>query len=78
MAKYTLKDKKDLTREEIYAIISIYLHENLELSSRKMQDEENFKLPAWSEYQAFHLGQKKALQKVLDFIKPLTEGKEIV
>lgn len=73
MPKLTLKEKKDLTKEEICGIIYNYILENIDLSSRKMRDDESFSSSSWSERQAFLLGQQKALYKMLDFIEPLTE-----
>lgn len=74
----SFKDKKDLTKQEIYDILNKYILDNLELSSRKIRDEENFVLSAWSEFQAFHVGQQKAFHKVLDFIQALDQRKNIV
>lgn len=73
MAKLTLKDRKDLTSEEKSGIIINYILENIDLSSRKMREDESFGSSSWSERQAFLLGQQKALYKMLEFIKPLTE-----
>lgn len=75
MANITFKDKKDLTRQEIYDTMVAYILENLDLSSRKMRDEANFMFPAWSEFQANQLGQQKALHKLLEFIQPLDQRK---
>lgn len=64
----SLKTKEVLTKEEAYKVISEYLKESIETSNRKMRDEDNFTLPAWSEFQAYQLGAIKAYNKLLDFI----------
>lgn len=63
-----LKTKENLTKEEVYTIIKEYVTESVELSRRKQRDETNFTLPAWPEFQAYHLGMQKAYQKLLDFL----------
>lgn len=63
-----LKEKENLTKEEIYAIIKSYIEEEMELSNRKMRDETNFTLASWPEFQAFHLGKLKAFNQLLNFI----------
>lgn len=68
MAQLSLKDKKDLTKQEIYDILMLYIHEKIDLSRRETQKEDNFSMASWSEFQAFHLGMQKAYQKLLDFI----------
>jgi len=61
-------NKVALSKHQVYDIIRAYIQEQIELSSRKMGKEENFALPAWSEFQAFHLGTIKGLEKVLEYI----------
>lgn len=67
------KEAQKYTKEEILIIIHGYIQEQLDLSNRKMLDEDNFSKSAWSEYQAFQLGTQKALSKLKLFI-PDPEG----
>jgi hypothetical protein len=62
------KEAEKYTKAEFLIILHEYLQEQVELSLRKSKDEENFKLPSWSEYQAFQLGLQKAYQKVTQFL----------
>tara|TARA_R110000824_G_scaffold220060_1_gene407057 strand:- start:623 stop:847 length:225 start_codon:yes stop_codon:yes gene_type:complete len=55
---------KSLTKKETLELIKEYLDEQLELSRRKMVDEEIFNMPSYSEYLAFQLGLQKAFNKV--------------
>lgn len=48
--------------------LSEIIKEDIELSLRKQRDEGNFSKPAWSEYQAYLLGEQKALNKLLSII----------
>lgn len=75
--KEAKKDKKNLTSEEIYAILGSYIVEQIDLSRRKQESEDSFDSPSWSEKQAYQLGLIKGLNKVLSFI-PLTKGNEDV
>jgi hypothetical protein len=59
---------KDLTKSQVFSLLKEYLTEQIELSQRKVVSEENFTLPAWSEYQAYQLGSIKAYQKLLSII----------
>lgn len=69
------KEKKVLTKTQIYDILREYLAEQINLASRKQRNEENFALPAWSEFQAYQLGGIKVLEKLLDFIPEPDKGK---
>jgi len=64
----SLKTEDIKTKEDVFNALSVYLNDALELSNRKCRDEENFSLPAWSEYQAYQLGMQKAFVKILDLI----------
>lgn len=72
MASNALKEavvkKEVLTAPQAYDIIRKYLEDQIDLAQREMLDKDNFKLPAWSEYQAYQLGVVKANQKLLEFI----------
>lgn len=71
----TLNNKEiEYTKEELFIILHEYIREQLELSRRKMLDEDNFGKPAWSEYQAYQLGFQKALTKLDSFIPMTPEG----
>lgn len=59
---------KNLTKSQALTEIKLYLEEQIELSRRKMLDEDNFTLPSWSEHQAFQLGFQKAFQKLNNLI----------
>lgn len=65
---FSLKEKEKYTKEEMIVILHEYIKDQLELSHRKMLDEDSFSKPAWSEYQAFQLGFQKALNKLDSFI----------
>lgn len=75
--KISLKDaeiqKKSLTKHEIYDIIREYTQDQIDLCNRKRGKEENFALPAWSEFQAHQLGIIKGLEKILEFIPNLDQ-----
>lgn len=62
------KEAEKYTKAEVLLILHTYLQEQIELSLRKSRDEEAFKQPSWSEYQAFQLGLQKAYQKVTQFL----------
>lgn len=55
--------------KDVFNVLEDLLKEDLEVSNRKIKDEENFTLPAWSEYQAYHLGMQKQAEKILNLIK---------
>lgn len=51
------------------------LKKDLESSIRSSSSVENYKLPAWSEYQADQLGSQRTLRKVIDLITITKEPK---
>ena len=55
---------KSLTKQEVFDLLKAYIQEQVDLSRRKSVDEDNFSLPAWSEYQAYQLGFQKAFLKL--------------
>ena len=59
---------KKLTKDQVFQELKDYLTEQIELSRRKSLDEDNFTLPAWSEYQAYQLGFQKAFSKLYNLI----------
>lgn len=59
---------KDLDKSQLISLLKEYLTEQLDLAQRKAINEENFSLPAWSEFQAYQLGSIKAYQKFLSII----------
>jgi hypothetical protein len=59
---------KDLTKREVFNLLNDYLDEQISLANRKMLDESNFTLPAWSEFQAYQLGYQKAFSKLRSLI----------
>ena len=71
--KEALVEKKSLTSVEVYGIIRAYLEEQVATAQREMLKRDNFDSPAWSEYQAFQLGNIKGLHKLLDFIPNLDQ-----
>jgi len=68
------EEAKKYTKNEVILIIREYITEQIELSRRKMLDDEAFHKAAWSENQAYHLGIQKALSKIEAFL-PDPEGK---
>ena len=60
---------KALTKIEAFREIRAYLEDQFDLSQRKCMDEENFKKPCWSEFQAYQIGIQKAYTKLLN-VKP--------
>jgi len=62
------QEDNKLTKEEVYLFLIKFLKEELAISTRNSLSEESFTLPSWSEYQAFQLGQQKALSKILKLI----------
>jgi hypothetical protein len=63
-----LLNSKDLSRSQAFSLLKEYLKDQIDLSQRKAVSEDNFSLPAWSEYQAYLLGNIKAYQKLLTII----------
>jgi hypothetical protein len=59
---------KSLTKNQVFEELNKYFKEQIELSQRKCMDEDSFTSPAWSEFQAYHLGLQKAFTKVLNLI----------
>jgi hypothetical protein len=55
---------KDLTKREVFILIREFLDEQIDLSRRKVLQEDNFTLPSWSEFQAYQLGVQKAFIKL--------------
>jgi hypothetical protein len=55
---------KSLSKQEVFDLLKAYIKDQVELSRRKSVYEENFSLPAWSEYQAYQLGFQKAFLKL--------------
>lgn len=74
--KKSFKDKEILTNTEIYDIIRSYILEQVDLASRKQRSEDNFSLPAWSEFQAHQLGIIKGLEKILDYVPDPNQRKD--
>jgi len=62
------EEAKKYTKNEILVIIHEYIVEQVELSRRKMLDDDSFSKASWSEYQAFQLGIQKAFSKIESFI----------
>lgn len=59
---------KSLTKKQVFLELKKYIQEQIDLSNRKMLDEDNFSLSAWSEHQAFQLGFQKAFLKLYNLI----------
>ena len=59
---------KALTKKQVFEELRIYLNEQVEISNRKCMDEDNFKLPAFNEYQAYQRGIQKALTKLYNLL----------
>jgi hypothetical protein len=57
-----------LTKKQVFEELREYLTEQVEISNRKCMDEENFKLPAYNEYQAYQRGVQKALTKLYNLL----------
>ena len=68
------QDKKELkanllnSREVLNALVRI-IEEDLETSVKEARKEDNYELPSWSHYQADKLGEQRAYQKIINFIK---------
>lgn len=61
-------NKKPLTTEETYDILSSFIQEQIDLVRRKQESEDSFDSPSWSEKQAYYLGMLKGFDKVLKYI----------
>lgn len=68
------KERKDLTKEDVYIFLHKWLKEQISLSQRESISELSFDKPAWSEYQAYQLGIQKAFSKLTEIIPD--QGKE--
>jgi len=73
--KEALAEGTVLTTTQVYDIIRKYLEGQFDYSQREMLDKDGFDSPAWSERQAYLLGNMKAIQKLLDFIPNLDQRK---
>lgn len=62
------EEAKKYTKNEMILIIREYVIEQIELSRRKMLDDDSFSKASWSEYQAFQLGIQKAFSKIEAFL----------
>jgi hypothetical protein len=65
---------KDLTKNDVFRELKQYLAEQISLSTRKSLSEDNFTLPAWSEFQAYQLGFQKAFSKLDELIPNPDQG----
>lgn len=63
MKKQLVESKAVLSR------LSLMLNNELEESYKSMAKEDNFTLPAWSEHQAYLLGEQAALRKFIKMIE---------
>lgn len=70
-----LKTPKVKTKEEVFEFLEKWLTEQLDMSYREARSNTSFETPAWSEYQAFRLGEQKKLIQFLELL-PLTKGKK--
>jgi len=67
-------EEKQRFRSELKASISVLerlseiLEDDLRRSVNKSSEESNFELPAWSEFQAYKLGEQACLRKLLELI----------
>ena len=64
----TTEKVKEYSKQELLLVVKEYILEQIDLTERKLLDEDSFNKPSWSEYNAFLLGSKKAFKKVLTFI----------
>lgn len=73
-----LKSEKarELSKREVFLELRKYIQEQIDLSNRKMLEEENFSLPSWSEYQAYQLGFQKAFLKLYNLLPDQGEVNE--
>lgn len=63
------KNIKDCTtKEEVFIYLRNWIRENKDLLYRKMETEDTFEKPSWSEYQAFLLGNLRFLSKIENII----------
>lgn len=72
--KKQLKGNK-CSKEEAYLILKEFLLSQIELSQRKVIDENTFEIPNWALLQAYQAGVQKALTKVLEYIPDQAETK---
>ena len=68
-------EARSVSKEEALTCIRSYLLEQKDLAIRKILDQDQFDTPAWSEFQAYHLGMAKALDKLINFIPD--QGKNV-
>lgn len=68
-------EARTVGKDEALQCIRAYLLEQKELAVRKILDHDQFETPAWSEFQAYHLGMAKALDKLINFIPD--QGKNV-
>ena len=64
----TTEKVKEYSKQELLLVVKEYILEQIDLTERKLLDEESFNKPSWSEYQAFQLGIQKAFSKIEVFI----------
>ena len=69
----TEEDKARFTKrlvlvKDVFEVLGNIIKEDLETSQRKCRDESNFNLPEWGHFQAYQLGQQKALDRILSLI----------
>lgn len=57
--------KESNSKEELVEYLLSYLNGQLSLYQRKSESEESFTMLAWSEYQAYNLGNIRAIKKIL-------------
>lgn len=55
--------------KNVMSRLSLLLSNELEESYKSMAKESNFTLPAWSEHQAYLLGEQEALRKFIKMIE---------
>ena len=56
----------DILSKNDMHLLREFLDEQIDLSRRKVLQEDNFTLPSWSEFQAYQLGVQKAFIKLKD------------
>lgn len=69
MKRLSSKDIEKLSKEDFQQYLLTYVQDQLELSIRKAQSSDNYKLPAWDCYQAEQIGVQKAFNKIIKTIK---------
>tara|TARA_R110002126_G_scaffold111685_1_gene249576 strand:- start:870 stop:1076 length:207 start_codon:yes stop_codon:yes gene_type:complete len=57
-----------LTKKQVFEELKEYIDEQVQVAQRKCMDEENFQLPAFSEFQAYQRGIQKALTKLYNLL----------